>query len=777
MRVFLKHILRSIRKHPTQPLLIIVAVALSVCVGVTAFCFRDVFLDRENEVQSQKSAKGDILITLSKNSEERMLFYDDAKDIVRDRGKVLGEFAFVAFCGEKNDSSLVSVSACDLEAADEYFKFKYAEYGRFTTENFESSAIITQDFAKEQGIGVGDTVDLSLLNIDTSYTVQAVISDESPDIGADVIVAISGAVKLLAQRSPIIASLGDEFEPYSRIMVRVYNTSEIDGVYDELAQSVEFSDDYVNNTRRDNAKSIKLIVENVAVTLMAVVLTILAAIVIIAALSFLSSKRETEYAQFAAAGASPVHIASLKLCESVIYAVIGGGIGILLSRPAFNFVASLFDWFDGSVSVGWEGMLFGAVLASVLMPGCTLCEMARTKKKDLAGRMSFSSYPDTTSHTVPRKAVVVCSGILFSLVICLIFTDVRYKYIPAIAAVVCAVISAYLVMPSVIGAVASAIEKACAASRRQGKILTLAAKSVKNNSSLKRVGCLLTVMLSLILVIYTCSNTVKDQYTAFDNTVKGEIVSYGISDEKKAELKESNSVVGAADFYIHMTTTVNGEFSAMTVAVSGDVRECMKEDLLPDTIPTGDGITVSRGLAMLSGVEVGDTVELKIEGVSYSARVSEIHDAKANVIFADAKYLDVPNTFGILKLAPEADQKEVISSLEADGVITVPFDKIEQDIGIGTAIGFVSMLDVCVLAALLISLAGCINMLAEQIKSRHRERELLTLCGMTKKDILLMNITELICLVVTSAVFALLIGGAMCLLVNAGVHSFGCVLF
>ena len=122
-------------------------------------------------------------------------------------------------------STPISVCAADLEAADRYFEFRFLDYGRFTVENLDSSAVISADFAEAYGCGVGDTVELTLLGETLSFRIEAVAKTEGLFSERDMLIGTGCATRILARQSAFIASLGDSFVPCNRILIKCATVS------------------------------------------------------------------------------------------------------------------------------------------------------------------------------------------------------------------------------------------------------------------------------------------------------------------------------------------------------------------------------------------------------------------------------------------------------------------------------------------------------------------------------------------------------------------------
>ena len=143
MRFFGKHILRSVKRSPLQPVFILLTVVCSVAVAITALRLSVVFTEHSASVAGKEQLLGDLLISMRGDSDVRMLFCEDAEELIADKGEVVGEFRLSGFAEVGEQDVFLSVSAVDLEKADAFYQFAYTEYGGFTTEHLDSSAVLS----------------------------------------------------------------------------------------------------------------------------------------------------------------------------------------------------------------------------------------------------------------------------------------------------------------------------------------------------------------------------------------------------------------------------------------------------------------------------------------------------------------------------------------------------------------------------------------------------------------------------------------------------------
>lgn len=772
MRIFLRHIGRTIRKHPVRPVLLIITVALAVCTGVVALRFRDVFLARNESKEAAQRAQADIIITLSAQSQERMLFAEDVTAILGDSAQVLGDYSLTAFYGTEDNARPVAVKGVSLEAADEYYDFDFYGYGEFTDKNLLEAVVISKTFAEQNSLWVGDTLCLSLFDISREYTIQAVADDEVCFFDCDVLIDISSATKMLAQKSEAIASLGDSFAPSNRILIRLNDVSRTDEAFEILSEGYEFSDDLVQNMRANSSRDVTLLAQNTLISLMSILICFLSAIVIYTSMSLLSCQRETEYALFAVSGADRIQIGVLKLTESMIYAVIGGGCGLAMSPFALDYAASLFPWYGGGAQIGAGGIAFGFAFAVLLMGICTIAEIIRADKIELALRVSGEGYPKSKKKNAVLPAIFCMAFAAFTLSAVTVKAD--KKYIFAILAVISGITVLYLVIPHILKALSGVLERALSGSRAGALIICI--KNVKNNYSLQHIGRLLTVLVTVLIAIGVCSGVVSEQEAVIKNALDADILVSEMPYPLRDELKEKGIADGIAEIRLYRSTEIAGKYSVFGIAASGDAVKCLSSDLLPEKLPGKGQVVISKGLSYLCGAGVGDVLPVSVRGNEYELEVSQIQNTNANVIFINME--DASSLTGIvcINLADGESREGVIGLLEANGVMAWSTD-IAETVGIDTIDGFLSLSKVVFFVSLAVSLAGIANMYFEQMRQRRSERELLRLSGMDGLRLVCTSASETLFLSAISLIFGVIVGAGVCFIIDLGLRSFGCVLF
>ncbi len=763
MRLYFKHFARSLKAHPMQPLLIIVTVSLSVCMCLCAIGFQDLFLWRGKQIENKSSALGDIIIRLGSDSQERVLFADDAQGILGKEAIVVGDYSLTAFT-YGDSRTLVRMHASELERLDSYMEFDFIEYGGFTEENLSSSVIVSEDFAVKHNISLYTSLPLEVLGEQVDYTVCAIADDEVYFEDCDIICDISSARSLLAQRAPIIATLGDDFSFSNRLLVRLSPSSDRQAALDALKNSNGFSDDYIELSGSSARMDLNVRTKTLVIFAMAIVMLLLCGMTVVGAIGFLIMKRQSEYAIFRVAGASLRQISALLLSESFVYSVVGGGVGGVLSPFAFNLAASLFPWYDGGVKISALDFLWGFLIAFTLTLGCTLVAMYKSShnKKAVSKVYEQNKKPNFTLPLIYAVLLVIC-GCAAAV------TPLEYIYIPALVLLVLATLFIHAVFPLIFFCASMLLERITG---RRHPAFLLAQKGIKNGSAQKNIGRLLATLLSLLVTISLCIQVMQSEAERFGNIITGELIALGVPEKLKEELTELEYIDGIAELSYSNSAEIGGKYSVINIGINGNPNNCILSEMLPSQFPREKQLAISRGLAELCDVGVGERICVYDRGNSYELEVCEITDSGTNLIFTDASSIDYATDICIISLSDTRMYAEVVTHLESKGVIIADASILDME-GLDTLDAFIPLMKIIFFCALFVCGVGIFNMLSEERVMRKRERELLSLCGMSRRQIMLMRALEILSVFTLCAALSVALGYALFWIVNLGAASFG----
>ena len=249
MKIFGKHIFRSIKSRPLQPIMIIIVIMLSVAVIIASVALPIGIYRNERAIYETDEWTPDLTITLKATSSRRLLSLEEAVEAIGDRGRVIGDFelgGFLDTLDEDGERVSLSISALSLVEADSFYELRYLDYGKITDKSLKTSAIISRPFAEDNNLDVGDNFTINILGNRFTFTVQAIALPTGIFRDKACLIDISSVRSALAERSPLIASLADDFEPYTRISVRLNDAESMDNIKSELESLDNFKDKQIS---------------------------------------------------------------------------------------------------------------------------------------------------------------------------------------------------------------------------------------------------------------------------------------------------------------------------------------------------------------------------------------------------------------------------------------------------------------------------------------------------------------------------------------------------
>lgn len=783
MKPFWKHIVRSQKSHPLQPLLILLTVVCSVAVATTAMRFTALFYRSAYENSKAETELGDLLVSPRGDSNLRLTFAEDAEALLCNDGTVLGEFRLSGFLEDAQlgkAEELFRLSCVDLQAADDFYQFEYLQYGRFTQETLNTSAVLSQSAAEAYGLTVGDRFTVSVLGESFTYTVQAVAKDTGLLAHSEALVAIGGMRALLSERVPAIASLGDSFVPYTRLCIRASDGVDVEELLQRLQKAPAFEQMSVRVT--DNPRQFFFVttVQSLAVWLPCILLMMLTALLLVTCLQALQQQRCRENALFCSCGASKRQLSALLLSECAMYALLGTGLGLLVAVPLLRMLGSLFSWLTEPPTVNLGAALFGALWAVLLMGGCVLWHLREQNELSLVQALQQTD-AEPPAPTTPRRRRKLLPPLLLALCLLLLFLlPVSLRYLAAFGVLLTVLWNAYLLLPRLLRWTATAAVRLTERQTRPHPVVLLAWKNLRQSRALRRSGSLLALLFAALLTLLSCTDVAQAQILDLEQSILSDYVAVSADRTAARQLQQLDCVEGVLAFSKHNSAKLDDKAIAFGISTAEEPEGFFLLDALPQERPVGNRLALSVGLARLLGKGVGDTVTVELDGVSRTLVISELLQTHSHLAVYDAEFFGFSHEMLLINRKGTVDEataaEEISAVLEQNGAVLLSKEAVYGTMPV-TVTAHVRLFQYAGVGAGALTLTGSVMVLAQQYRARKNERHLLRLCGMKKSALAALQATEL-CL---TLLLALLLGAVLwfflCLILDAGIASFGFTLF
>ncbi|MBR7099412.1 MAG: hypothetical protein IKC59_08355 [Clostridia bacterium] len=772
MRLFGKHLLRTVRRAPFQPFLIFLTVVCSVAIAIAAMRIPMIFDIRAEEEVRSASESGDLRITMRADSEARMLFCEDAEAVLGEDGTVLGEFRLTGFYETNGQRDVLSVSAVDLPTADAFYHFQYLSYGRFDAQNLKQSVILSASFAEEHSLQVGDALQIRVLDEMLDFTVQAVARDTGLLAETQMLIPMERFVSVLAERVPMIAGLGADLLPYNRLLIRLSDGVSESVILDRFSSSPTFSDKTVESADATAKSEMNLQIQKISLWIPACLLLVLSVLLVASSLRLLRLQRQTETALFCAAGAAPRQLWAMEVGESAFYAVLGSIGGVFLSRPVVAAASRLF-WLQTlplatAPWVEWLGFLW----AVLLMVGTTLLQLRRQKERPLAVRLQGDETVD--SRFTPNGRLILFFACVFAISMGVsLFLPIKHRVYSATVALLSILCVLFFFAPWALRHGMAGVSRLIQSCKHPAPAWMLSAKNIQNSPFLQHVGQLLTLLFAFLMTLGTVTQSFARQNTSFSAFVTADLACLHADSATEELLRAHPSSEGVCRVGYYRYVGLSNGVSVGGISVVGDASACLKGELLPTVLPTGDAVAISEGIARLTEASVGDVFSMTVNGISHDYLVTEVLPSHLPLVVFDSDSVGLERE--LLLVRTSNDQPQLLALIEERGAIAVSADLLFRKTT-DLLDAYLSLISWAIPAAAAMAVAGSLNLWAEQFRARRREREILRENGYTSIGVLCQQLTENALLLLFAFLISLPFTWTMCYLIDFGVASFGVVL-
>jgi hypothetical protein len=760
MKLFFKHLLRSTVKKPLQPILLTLTLALAVMASIFTLTL-DRMIDQENRsLQAVTYGSADLTVTLDGASTSRFMFVKDAEKILGESAKVAGCFSLPLAIGEQQNA--VSGVAVDFSQIERIFDFSFIEYGILTPSGVKEAAFVTKSFADANGLCCGDRFTAAVLGKMRTYTVVGI--SEAPLIAShDVIVDISGIVRLIAGDSLLLASMKDGFRPCSTIYIDL-----LSGTSAEAMQKLSASPAFAANTFTDVSNAVEKLNnagELTAVLDIAVLLCcILAAAVAFCCLYILSHERTEENRSFMLSGARALHLHLLQYAEVLGFWLLGSVLGVFLARglskifidaAGFRFATAQLYPTDAVLGIS---MIFITAMLTVLV--FTSSErMRRTEKKRKKPYAIF----------VPALALV-----LFVLVFVLPVKIRFFLYIPAILFFALTIFLYAAPLTCVLTRFMDCLLENQKKRKGQGRFVSLhyAIKNVFSVSILHNTARLLSLLIFVVAGIGSVMLGAVGHVHFTKNSFAADYAVLGGTESCYEKVSACEAVESCHKLYMQNAETDGG--SPLMILAASDMQAVSKR-IRPMRAPKGNYAAVSVGEANAQSLDIGDRITVRVAEQDIVLEVGEILDVSLRCVILDNEYFDLHyNMLGVVGKAgvSEAALMGALSAETASELAAVMrteelWDQKMETLEIYLASGFLLLFLVIVFA-----LIGTLDNLGQSYRARRGEFHLYRLSGMSRAQVRRMKCAEIL----MTVLFALVPFGVMfplfLLLTNTALRSY-----
>ena len=726
MSLFLKHLLKSMKQRPLQPLMLIISMTVAVFVSVVALSLRSSLMDEENASIDHRYGRAEIEIRLSGESESRFMFAKDAESLLPEGTVALGmyEVLFTELYG-----NVYSAVSTDLDRFSSVCDAEFIAYEQILREDVEGVVLVSRSFADRHSLSLGDSISARLFDEDVSYRVAAI--SPLPYAGSyDLLIDVSGVVKLLVGNSVFASALGEDFKPASSILVDLPENYDTEEAVRILSGNSEFSDKIVSSVDEIRPSEKNMQTLRSMVDLVVIITCLLSAVVTFSCFYIISKERSEENTAFVIAGARPALLNFMQYLEAVIYWSVSCVIGIPLAFLAKGYVKKHVGLEFTDVAPDFYSSVPAAllVLVSVLITVTVFVLFSKKKRKK-------------RTSLIPSLIVFAVLFVAYSL---LFFLPSSMRLSFGSFDGVMVFLLAFLVTSPLLKRITSAViklsERKIGTSRSSSPSATYAVKNLYSVSALHNVCRLIALVLSIILCILLIIGGAVDYSQSHKKILKSDYVMLGGTSRCYEKAIESEVVEDIEKAYLNVGYHENGAYTCM---VSVTDTAVLADFMGVDTLPTGNGAYIAYSQSKMFSLDVGDTFVIGEE----EFEVEGILSTSFPVVVFDASSVGVDYNMMIPLAASGVSEEQMLDRLSlalADEVAIIAvsgdflsskYEAFDRFVNCGTL-----LLPFIVIFALI----GIFNTLGECYRSRKEEFELYFVAGMSHKNVGLMKLCEIL---------------------------------
>lgn len=741
MKLFFKHLIRSIRKRPLQPVIIIFTIAFSVLVAISSLTLKSSVTNELNCTQKSSYGHADLVLSQNSSSKSRFMFDWEIENLLGGMANAVGTYEIVL--SYEGDS--VFARAVDLNKVDGVFDFEFTEWGTINEEGLKSSVLITESFAKTHSVSIGDKIALDALGSRVEYTVSGISKSPFFD-GCEIMLDITGIMDILAKESIFISAM-DGIKPYSTVYIDVIEDDKIDDCIEILGASEKYGEKTLTEVSQSVNSGITEITVPLIINLTIILSSFLTAVVIFNCIFLLSKQRNEENMLLEVAGTRCRTLNLLQYLEVSLYWLIGAPLGALAAMPFGIGIEKLLEFKYAS----YEISLVVAILASIgtlIIALLTVTVFVFAKNEKIKKRTG--------------KWLILPLLIAISVALALTFASKNNLRLSAgVVTVLLTLMLAFLVTPYLISALLSLYFKQKSKKNNHKKQIKHAwlyysLKNLKRIDALKNTARLIASLFIVVVSVLLLTVSSHGNLNATRDMLSGDFVIANANERCYDEISLSENARSVTKIYQSRISHENGYLSLL---VSASNTEAFGEHIEISELPNGNEAIISTTDAKMLGAKIGDTFKIHLEGEKISLTVKDIIETGTSMILFDCESFGIePNM--ILIEAAEGKKEALLNDATlaaANELATVMSASELRNDKLESSKSVLKCADLMLIAIIIYAFIGMLNNLIDSYRQRKEELMLYRVAGAPKSIITKMVTSEL----VATIVFGIAVG-AIC---------------
>ncbi len=752
MKLLFRHIKNSILRSPYQILVLLLTIFFSATIFA---CVTEVYLAvREEKMLGRTLEKGNAEIVIKSNG-----LSDFSYLTVSDLGLGEEEYplvsGYLSFPLQMEGKTFFGVIA-NFEEIGNVFDFAFTEYQVCDEVQMNNALFITEDFARQNKLRLGDEVELNLLGANKTYIVRGI--NRYTFFGREhILIQAEGAIGALSSVSPTFAVFDGKNPPCNYIYLRLTQGQDLQTCIEELDTRAQAFGWTAKECKIKTTGYDWLVLDFVTVLLLFLSITI-AGVLVGFSLRTLGEKRRDEMYVFWMSGMPQYKIFFAFCVEIGLYFILGLFGGIIFSN-FFLYALNEIGMRYAFIQLTWRGIIV-AILAGFFIGAFSLW----LYKKNFQAKK-------TNEKKVVRYFGLVTVGLVCSMIFGLFFpikTKVYFTVGAFIFSMLSLLISATPYCKGVSRRISVRFEQT--EKRKRSPHLVLAGKNFANVRELHTIYRIVTILLTLVVVLIVAFSYSNEKIEEANTYFQCDYVVANGKEVMLSEIEKLEGVEGACSAFIRTAFMEDGKELPV---IDADISYIGGKGAMPQE----NGICMSKALADLYGYQLGDEIILKISEKETSFTLTDYNGENSFYAYINAESCGFRKNMILIKTNDSADVVVLLTEKVASyGGILMNSQALLEDIA-WVAESINGLFGRYLSVLFILSTIGCINLILVGYMRRREQFGYLIIVGMTKKEIGKMIAMEASLMLISVFIITAISSSLLCISLDFGMQSLGLRLF
>ena len=732
MKYYLKNLLQSLKKNPTQPIVIMLIVIFTSSIFCIAMVFKDVFYEHNLYLAKQSVGEADLILSVNADSGTMFAYKDDVEAVLGEDGKAYGYFSM--FCDY--DGDIYSCMATDVLTVSEINPVILQKKGRISLYNINELVVVSSKFASEHDLGIGDEITLTILGNPLTFSIEGIAKDEGFFASTDMLVNMKGIVRYFLYELKLFA-MPDTVELCTTVLVKASEGVDIDALRDRLATAPSLS--ALNVERAINGERIQNVsrLESMITFITALLLMLVGIALIFAAL-------------FKSIGANSATLVGSLLLEGILYALIGSPFGILLAKLLVKRICVVLEL--GYIAAMTPSMWLPSIAMSVVCIALAIVVPSLRLARESVDSLLRGQISQKKHDALPIIFISLAGAIATSL--CFAFLPKTDYMALAIADMLFILTLIFFATPYFCNLFGFTSSKILDKLPRQN-FSSVALRTIRRNDGFKNMTRIVTVGALILTCIGTMLDALNVQVKYVSNVLDFDFAVIAPSNARiEDDLQSIDGVKKTSRCYFKFSSSA-GYVGNNVLAFEDDPGKYLHlegKGYVPRGKLEGNQLIITEGIARAYDLKEGDLTSFVVNHKEREFQIAQIIDFPLPFLIVDAKYCELDCYLIVVDTEDEAKEAayKQIQTTYSQKFYPVVTTRYFLSKGVETKFIELGFSFVYIISAFVGF--GIFNSVIDNVRKRRKEYEILASLGATKGKIAGLIAAELAASVLISAI-------------------------